>query len=397
MKRSATRLAGYALCVVVAALLVFGARMCGGRPEGDGWPEGGDGSQPLRLERVYAPEYARGFSVERTPGGSTLLKVLTEWSGDMRSETSLFIRRGGEEPPRGFAGEVLEGEAQRIVCLSASYVAMLGAIGCSDRIVGVSGLDFISNEDVLRRAAAGRVKDIGYDFNLDYEIIAALRPDVVLIYGIGGENRGLTDKLSELGVKYCYISDYLEQHPLAKAEWIVAVGEICGRGAEARDYFAVVRDDYLSLCGRDYADTPEVMFNTPYKDVWYMPDDKNYIVRFVEDAGGRYAYANSSGRSLPVSAEEAYVYADRADVWLNPGMCDSLDDLVAANPRFAGVKPVRAGRVYNCNRRRTAGGGSDFWESGVVMPHVVLRDLIWVLHPEAADSGYEPYFYKRLE
>ena len=27
-------------------------------------------------------------------------------------------------------------------------------------------------------------------------------------------------------------------------------------------------------------------------------------------------------------------------------------------------------------------GGSDFWESGIVHPDIVLRDLVTILHPE---------------
>jgi iron complex transport system substrate-binding protein len=54
----------------------------------------------------------------------------------------------------------------------------------------------------------------------------------------------------------------------------------------------------------------------------------------------------------------------------------------------------------------TAAGGSDFWESAVVRPDVVLRDLITILHPEALlpDAGSLPdagadtlYYYKKLE
>ena len=40
-------------------------------------------------------------------------------------------------------------------------------------------------------------------------------------------------------------------------------------------------------------------------------------------------------------------------------------------------------------------GGNDFWESSVVHPDLVLRDLVKILHPELVD---EPFvYYRRIE
>ena len=52
--------------------------------------------------------------------------------------------------------------------------------------------------------------------------------------------------------------------------------------------------------------------------------------------------------------------------------------------------------VFNNNRRQTPAGGSDFWESGVVRPDLVLRDLNAILRPETAGTA-ELHYYKRLE
>ena len=51
------------------------------------------------------------------------------------------------------------------------------------------------------------------------------------------------------------------------------------------------------------------------------------------------------------------------------------------NPKFADAKSVRDKTVYNNNLRITATGGNDYWESAVVRPDVVLRDLIHIFHP----------------
>ncbi len=39
---------------------------------------------------------------------------------------------------------------------------------------------------------------------------------------------GMESKLLEMGIPFCYIGEYLEQSPLGKAEWLVAIAEITG-------------------------------------------------------------------------------------------------------------------------------------------------------------------------
>ena len=101
---------------------------------------------------------------------------------------------------------VLEGDAERIVCLSSSYIAMLDALGEVDRVAGVSGMDFITNPYI--QANRDRITDVGYDGNTDYEMLLASAPDIVLLYGITGAS-GMEGKLKELGIPFMYIGEYM--------------------------------------------------------------------------------------------------------------------------------------------------------------------------------------------
>ena len=49
--------------------------------------------------------------------------------------------------------------------------------------------------------------------------------------------------------------------------------------------------------------------------------------------------------------------------------------------------------VWNDNSRQNAKGGNDFWESGVVRPDLILRDLIRILSgstPATQLTYYQP-------
>ena len=83
-----------------------------------------------------------------------------------------------------------------------------------------------------------------------------------------------------------------------------------------------------------------------------------------------------------------------ADKWINLGQITSAAELKKMLPKFAGTKPVATGEIYNTTARCTPGGGNDYWESGVVRPDIVLRDLIKIFHPELVDE--ELFYYTRL-
>ena len=351
---------------------------------------------------VYAPRYASGFEIVGREGSrSTILRTKTSWQGAGETATELFIARDGETPPAGFTGEVLEGDARRIVCMSSSYVAMLDAVGAVDRVVGVSGIDNISNEYVA--AHRDRIGDVGFDGNVDYERLVALAPDVVMLFGVNGAS-GMEPKLRELGIPFVYVGEYLEESPLGKAEWLVAAAEIVGLRADAERRFAALPERYDSLRTRVAAAAagtarPRVMINTPYGGVWFMASTSSYVARLIADAGGDYLYrANDTNRSMPIDLEEACLLTSQADVWLNVGSVASLDELKTRYPRFADVPCVRKGAVYNCDKRLTPRGGNDYWESGVLRPDVVLHDLIVILHPEVLDESDRTLcYYRRLE
>ena len=139
------------------------------------------------------------------------------WQGSDSVTTRLFISRDGEKAPAGFDGSVLEGDAKRIVAMSSTNIAMLDAIGKVSHLVGISGMDYVSNPYV--RSHRDSIVDVGYDGNINYEMILAADPDIVLLYGVNGAS-SMEHKLKELNIPYMYVGDYLEESPLGKAEWI---------------------------------------------------------------------------------------------------------------------------------------------------------------------------------
>lgn len=350
-------------------------------------------------ERVYSPQYANGFVIDRVPGKECFeLKILSPWQGaDSVSTSSLVIDKAGKMGEDAVSQQVLDHEAQRLVVMSSSHIAMLDALGATDRIVGVSGLKFISNKHLLARQ--DEIADVGYDGNYNYEALIGCKPDLVLLYGIDGASQ-LEPRLVEMGIPFVYIGDYIEESPLGKCEWVVAMGMLTGLQSKAEAILKPIAERYdsLSRCVQaSGCSMPTVMLNTPYRDTWFMPSTDSYMAHLIEDAGGEYIYKeNNSGTTLPIDIEEAWRLTNSADLWINTGRCNSLEDLADNCQRFVDAPCVRKGNVYNNTRRLTPGGGNDFYESGIMHPDLILRDLIKIFHPGLLPDSTVLTYYKPL-
>lgn len=347
---------------------------------------------------LYTPRYAEKYAVCLTDGQSSAIEIRNPWQGAQGVVKQLFVSRQGERAPEWFDGQTVVADPKRVVCFSSSHVAMIDALGLADRIVGVSAADYLSCPRVVERYRQGLVREVGYDSNINYEVLIALRPDAVFIYGTQGENSAVTGKLQELGIPTVYVSDYLEEHPLGKSEWIRFFGEIFDRRKEAESVFDGIAERYETTRRAALALTehPSVIFNAPYRDVWFAPSDNSYMVRLVEDAGGSYVCRGTAGnRSRPLAAESAYRYAMKADLWLNPNSARTMAQLITENPKYADIPAVKNRRVYNCTARQTAGGGSDFWESGSLRADLALADMVAMIHPTEPNAPL--YYFERLE
>ena len=78
------------------------------------------------------------------------------------------------------------------------------------------------------------------------------------------------------------------------------------------------------------------------------------------------------------------------------GNAKTKDDILLEDSRLESFPPFINGRIYNFNKRINENGGNDYWESGVVNPHLILKDLIAILHPDAIPN-HEFYYYRQVE
>ena len=344
------------------------------------------------IEYIYKPLYANNFFIAREDGE----KVLYLKDPVSKKETRQVIHK-----------------VKRVVCLSTTHIAYLDAINETRSIIGISGRQYIYN-DKLRNAV-----DVGYESAIDYETLMALEPDIVFAYAVPGQPADYIQKIRQLGICIVEVPEHLEDHPLGKAEFLVAFAAYFDKEVMAMEQFHWIYETYEEYCllarqavtlrqrrkalengssSQDSLNTTfkpvKVLINAPFKDVWYVPGTESHQHILIRDAGGVILGSEHGKKTTVISTEQAYIYALEADFWLHPNQFSDLSSLAASDQRFAEIPAFRNGNVWNNNLRSTRGGGSDYFESGAVSPHLILADLVAIFYPDALPKHKFVYYNK---
>lgn len=333
--------------------------------------------------------------------GATMVTVTDPWQNSSGKKLIWYlVPHDSAVPGDAREAQIIRVPVSRIVCMSVTHIAMLQALDAGNLIVGISGSSLVYDSVIREGISSGRIRDVGYEGNLNRELIISLNPDLLMAYGVADPSSGSTARLADAGVKVFYNADYLEEHPLARCEWLRLFGILTGKEQMADSIVSSVSENYgelVELVRASAGNRPAVLLGSPWEDVWYISPGNSYIGRLIEDAGGHYIFSDMiRSNSVPLSVESVFRKAEEADLWINPGTADRLSDILANDQRMASLPPFREGSVWNNRGRITADDGNDYWESAVVRPDLLLRDLVSIIHPELL-PGYVQYYYRKLE
>ncbi len=380
----------YQVISVFAIFIIF-FESCGGKKVSQPIP-GINGKEALisRAER---------FTLE-AKNGYTDATIIDAWQGSNNVNQTYHLVKKGLVLPAGFdSSSVVFVPLKKIVCMSNTYIGMISALGEENSIVGVSGTGFIFSPVLIKNVEKGLIQDVGYDANLNKELILKISPDVIMMYGIGSESVSYTSKIKELGVKVVFNADYLETDPLGKAEWIKFFGALYCKEKLADSIYKEEVDAYTKLKSfivRNAKGKPRVMLGFPYKDTWYISPGNSFISKMITDAGGNYLWQNTkSAVSMPFGIENVYLRGLTADYWLNIGSVNSRKEIINVDPRLSDLPCFKNDNLFNNNKRITANGANDYWESGSLYPHLILKDIATIFHPELF-SDNELLFYRKI-
>jgi iron complex transport system substrate-binding protein len=342
-------------------------------------------------------KYAQGFKVSPV-GKSKLVEVTYPFQGATSGYKYLLVPKGEEVPAHEPETKVIRTPLTSIVCTSTTHIPLLDYLGETDKLVGFPTTDYISSEKMRRRIDAGKIQELGVDKGLNLELLAVLKPDMVMGYTMTGDY-GQYKKIEDLNVSVVLNAEYLETHPLGRAEWIKFMALFFDKEKEADSAFSVIEKNYVDTQSKANQVTlrPTVMSGIVYGDAWFLPGGQNYAAKLLKDAGCHYLWASDSSNGfLEVSFESVFEKARNADFWIGVAAMTSFEELKNSDHRYEKFKPFTSKQVYTYNARKGAKGGSEFLELGYLRPDFILKDLVKIAHPELLPE-HELYFHKKLE
>ncbi len=342
-------------------------------------------------------KYATGFSV-RTEGNAKYVTINLPYPGAQEAYHYLLVPQGEEAPAHDNQTQVIYTPIKKIVCTSTTHIPLLDYINETEALVGFPTTDYISSEKMRQRVDQGLVTDLGIDKGMNLELLYSLHPDLVMSYTMTGD-LGQLKKIKELNIPVVINAEYLEKHPLGRAEWIKFMALFFDKEKEADSVFNEIESNYSKTkqLVENSPTQPTVLSGIVYGEGWFMPGGKNYATHLLTDAGANYLWkATDTNGFLELSFESVYEKAKDADLWIGVGSFSSLDEIKAADSRYVLFKPFTDKQVYTYNARTGAKGGSEFLELGYLRPDLILKDLVKIVHPKLLPD-HDLFFYRRLE
>ena len=342
-------------------------------------------------------EYAEGFRITYH-NNHKLLEILKPFQDQVDTLRYSLV-------PREIADEVkventteISIPIRSLLAKSTTHIGLAEMLDATDIITGMVGADYVYNEDVKRRLEQKEMVSLPKG-ELNKEKVLSMDPDLLMVSGGQSSQFDNIRILMDSDIDVVVNSEWLETTPLGKAEWVKVLAALLNKEKSANKKFNAVVKEYKRLKSkvREKKDKPLVINNMPYKGAWFVSGGESFIAQFLKDAGADYPWYNSEETGgLRMDFEVIYEIGLGADIWINPGAAKSKEDILAKDSRFKDFKAFQTGEIYNNNKRVSASGGNDFWESGAVHPERVLADLIKIFHPQQLPD-HQLYYYQKIE
>lgn len=343
-------------------------------------------------------KHAKGFSIEMHEGYKEL-SVRDPWNKGQIFQKYYLIPRGTKDKLNFPAdGQIVEVPVRSIAALSSTQIGILNFLGVIDSVVAVSLPDRVFNEHLSNKIASEEVVGVGHNTSLDFERIVDLSPDLVMVAGFMKVSNDET-KLIKAGLPVAFNIEWMESSPLARAEWSKFIAAFFNLEHKADELFTELENRYSKVKTEisHINEKPDVISGYHYKGVWYMPGGQSYLAQLLRDAKGEYCwFSDSTQGSIPLSFEVVLEKQSDSKIWFGPAHCQSLKEMKDLDERYTLFKAYKDGQVYSVTNRTDEKGANDYYESGVINPDLLLKDVAKVLHPELF-PGHNLYFYKKLD
>ncbi len=349
-------------------------------------------SKPSSIDSIH---YASGFTIARHDDFIEV-NVRDPWDSTRLLQRYLLVDRTLEHTPQGMgAGTIVKIPVDNIVVYTSVHASIVELLGMQERIAGLCEVKYIESSELQQRISDGKIANLGESTAPNIERMIDIGSEVIISTPFKDCSYGPAEKL---GIPIIEGADYMENHPLGRTEWIKFYGLLLGAEQRADSIFTTTCREYNALkkLTEGVTHKPTMIAERKYGSLWFVPSGDSYSGVIYADAGANYIFADRKigGGSIPMSFESVLDHGIDADVWVikyyNAKQM-SYSDLKAEYAPYANFGAYKNRQIYACNSF-----SSTYYEDIPMHPHLILKDLIYIFHPNLLPD-YTPKYFFRME
>ncbi len=354
-------------------------------------------------KKDYFPEkvsidHSIGFDIEYHNNYKTL-HLFRHYNDVVDTVSFLLVQRGTPAPERVDL-PVISIPVQKAVSLSTTHLGMFKILDAFDQLKGIERKQYVSNPTVIEMVDAGKIIEVEPSGTLNVETIIDMETEVVLGVGYPNSQNESFQQLQRLNIPVVLNADWQEIDLLGRAEWVKLLAVLLNKEALVNQKFAEIEEEFqsvLDLIAEKVKEAPLTITGIAQGDAWHVSGGKSFAYNMLKIARADYPWKddNSTG-SIKLSFETVYEIGLNADFWIAPGSARTLENIRERDPRYMDFKSYKNKTIYNVFGRNTEGGGNDYYETGVIEPHVVLKDVVKIFHPELLPD-HQLVYYNQLK
>ena len=284
-------------------------------------------------------------------------------------------------------------------------------------VCGVTYADRIQLENLQAQIANGKTQNLTSNGDVNMEELLLLNPSV--LFSVPFESTPYQSKLPQCTV--IPTTEYLEEHPLGKAEWLYVFGFILRKDVLAKDLFLRIENEYIGAlqghaegalqgpAGRstegptgrstegpaerpigDPTQALKVFFATNNGSDWTVANNQSYWAILLKDAGAEYVGAEEGKGNLNFDKERMLFALNKADAYGELVYFPNTSNvsLSQLHPEFTQSGPFQHKKLFFCNA-----ADNGFFDKALLEPHILLQELKMVL----SDSTFSGNYFQRTQ
>ncbi len=324
--------------------------------------------------------HAKGFVLKEYPGYKSVI-VNNPWDSTSILVKYYLVKDTSVAVPKD--GIKIKIPVTSIAATSCTHYEFLTLLGETGSISAICNSDRIYNPLIRENFSAGKITDLGDNFNMNLEKLFSVRPEVVMVSGYE-QNDKYSKLIEKSGIPILYNQEWKETTLLGRAEWIKFVAAFYDKSELADSVFKDIENRYRSIAikANEQKNRPKILSGGDFRGTWYLPGGQSYMANMYRDAGADYFYSEDKNTaSVSFTFESVLNNFISADYWFGAPYY-TLSELKDADARYTYFSAYKKQQIYHFNKRRSSSGSSDFWESAIARPDLLLADVIKIIYPE---------------